>query len=94
MLELLGKGITCLPVHDSFVVPRHLGQELTDAMNKAFANVTGANLAKLKPPSKYKSDFQMTFLPNGELDRQAMFKMHEEAIHNHFVRSRLQAISR
>jgi len=94
MLELLGKGITCLPVHDSFVVPRHQGQELTVAMNKAFASITGANMAKLKPPSNYKSDFQMTFLPNGELDREAMFKMHEEAIHNHFVRSRLQAISR
>jgi len=94
MLELLGKGITCLPVHDSFVVPRHQGQELTDAMNKAFASITGAKMAKLKPPSNYKSDFQMTFLPNGELDREAMFKMHEEAIHNHFVRSRLQAISR
>jgi len=94
MLELLGKGITCLPVHDSFVVPRHQGQELTVAMNKAFASITGANMAKLKPPSNYKSDFQMTFLPNGELDREAMFKMHEEAIHNHFVRSRLQATSR
>ena len=93
MLELLGKGITCLPVHDSFVVPRHRGQELTNAMNKAFTSITGANMAKLKPPSNYKSDFQMTFLPNGELDREAMFKMHEEAIHNHFVRSRLQAIS-
>ena len=94
MLELLGKGITCLPVHDSFVVPRHQGQELTVAMNNAFASITGANVAKLKPPSNYKSDFQMTFLPNGELDREAMFKMHEEAIHNHFVRSRLQPTSR
>lgn len=94
MLDLLDKGITCLPVHDSFIVPRHQGQELADAMNKAFAAVMGVNLAKLKPPSKYKSDFHMTFLPNGELDRQAMFKLHEEAIHNHFVRSRLQAISR
>lgn len=93
MLELLGKGITCLPVHDSFIVPRHQGQELKDAMNKAFASVMGVNLAKLKQPSQYKSDFQMTFMPNGELDRQAMFKMHEEAIHNHFVRSRLNAIS-
>lgn len=94
MLDLLDKGITCLPVHDSFVVPRHQGQELANAMNKAFAAVMGVNLAKLKPPSKYKSDFHMTFLPNGELDRHAMFKLHEEAIHNHFVRSRLQAISR
>ena len=94
MLDLLDKGITCLPVHDSFVVPRHQGQELKDAMNKAFASVMGVNLAKLKPPSNYKSDFQMTFLPNGELDRQAMFKMHEEAIHNHFVRSRSLAIGR
>ena len=94
MLALLDKGITCLPVHDSFIVPRHQGKELKDAMNKAFAIVMGVNLAKLKPPSKYKSDFQMTFLPNGELDREAMIKMHEEAVHNHFVRSRLQVISR
>jgi hypothetical protein len=63
-------------------------------MNKAFARVTGINLAKLKPPSNYKSDCQMTFLANGELDREAMFKMYDEAIHNHFVQSRLQAISR
>jgi hypothetical protein len=94
MLELLDQGITCLPVHDSFIVPRHQGQALVQAMNKAFEEVMGVNSAKLKPPGKYRSDFQMKFLPNGELDREALFKMHEEAIHNWFVSSRLQALQK
>ncbi len=88
MLSLLDKGITCLPVHDSFIVPRIEGKALHEAMGKAFEEVMAGNVAKLKPPSNFKSDFQMTFLPNGELDRGAMFRMHGEAIHNHFVNSR------
>jgi hypothetical protein len=94
MLELLDQGITCLPVHDSFIVPRHQGQALVQAMNKAFEEVMGVNAAKIKPPEKYRSDFPMKFLPNGELDREALFKMHEEAIHNWFVSSRLQTLQK
>jgi hypothetical protein len=94
MLMLLDKEITCLPVHDSFIVPRHLGKELWDAMNTAFGDVMGGSLAKLKPPSNYKSDFKVPFLPNGELDRETMFKMHEDAFHNHFVNSRFKVLSR
>jgi hypothetical protein len=94
MLDLLKQGVTCLPVHDSFIVPRHQGQLLHAAMLKAFTAVMKGNVAKLKPPSNYKSDFLMTFLPNGELDRDAMFRMHADAVHNHFLQSRFQALSR
>ena len=88
MLGLLDKGISCLPVHDSFIVPRHQGKELHDTMGKAFEEIMAGNVAKLKPPSNYNSDFRMTFLPNGELDREALHIMHEQAIHNQFVNSR------
>jgi hypothetical protein len=93
MLDLLKQGVTCLPVHDSFIVPRHQGELLHAAMLKAFTAVMKGNVAKLKPPSNYKSDFLMTFLPNGELDRDAMFRMHADAVHNHFLQSRFQALS-
>jgi hypothetical protein len=88
MLNLLAQGITCLPVHDSFIVPAHQSKELQTAMDEAFAEEMFGHVAKRKKPTKFRSDFHMTFLPNGELDRQAMFEMHDNAIHNKYVQSR------
>lgn len=91
MLSLLEQGITCLPVHDSFIVPAHQWKELQAAMDAAFAEVAFGQVAKRKEPTKFSSDFRMTFLPNGELDRQALFDMHDSAIHNKYVQSRIAA---
>jgi len=49
-------------------------------MDAAFAEVMSGQVAKRKKPTQFSSDFRMTFLPNGELDRQAMFEMHDSAI--------------
>jgi cyclopropane fatty-acyl-phospholipid synthase-like methyltransferase len=88
MLSLLEQGITCLPVHDSFIVPAHQWKELQAAMDSAFADEMFGHVAKRKNPTQFSSDFRMTFLPNGELDRQAMFEMHDSATHNKYVQSR------
>lgn len=88
MLRLLEQGITCLPVHDSFIVPSHHWKELQASMDAAFAEVMFGQVAKRKKPTKFSSDFRMPFLPNGELDRQALFEMHDSAIHNKYVQSR------
>ena len=88
MLRLLEQGITCLPVHDSFIVPSHHWKELQASMDAAFAEVMSGQVAKRKKPTKFSSDFRMPFLPNGELDRQALFEMHDSAIHNKYVQSR------
>ena len=77
-----------MPVHDSFIVPSHQWRELKDAMDKAFSEIISGSVAKLKPPTKFESDFRMEFLPNGELDRDALYKMHGEALHNKYVQSR------
>ena len=88
MLKLIDKGITCLPVHDSFIVSNLQLNELKEAMDKAFSEVISGSVAKLKPPTIFESDFRMEFLPNGDLNRDALYKMHGEALHNKYVQSR------
>jgi hypothetical protein len=41
MLDMLGKGIVALPVHDSFLVMRHYDSELESSMKEAFRAETG-----------------------------------------------------
>jgi hypothetical protein len=94
MLKLIEKKITCLPVHDSFIVSSDQWRELKDAMDKAFSEVISGNVAKLKPPTMFESDFRMEFLQNGELDRDALYKMHGEALHNKYVHSRRVSVDR
>lgn len=87
MLELLKEGITCLPVHDSFIVDRRFINKLQDAMNRGYQTYApGLPKLKFDIPDRY-SEFQMTFREDGELDREAMFAMHESAIHNLYVHS-------
>lgn len=92
MLRLLEQGITCLPVHDSFIVPAHQWKELQAAMDAAFAEEMFGHVAKRKEPTRFATDFKMSFLPNGEVDRQALFEMHDSAIHNKYVQSRRAAL--
>ena len=87
MLDLLEQHIPCLPVHDSFLVPRHQGKELILSMRRAFKAVTGHD-AKLKDMEPFGSDFRLPFLPSGEIDRDALNTMFEQSIHERFVWSR------
>ena len=38
MLEMLGQGVCCLPIHDSFLVPVSKADQLSDAMQGAFSS--------------------------------------------------------
>lgn len=86
MMLLLEQGIPCLPVHDSFIVPRHQANELRKAMDDAFRAIIGKP-SKLKPLEAYRSGFLLPFKPNGEVDNLEMYKMHSESLHNGFVQS-------
>jgi hypothetical protein len=87
MLRLLAKGIPCLPVHDSFIVDRESTQELHQTMDEAYSALMGGS-AKLKPLKRFQSGFQLTLTPAGDVGKEALHKMHQEAVHNHFVTSR------
>jgi len=93
MLALLAQNITCLPVHDSFIVPRHQGRELILAMRDAFSSVLPGFAAKLKDPTDYATDFRLIF-DGDKVDMQAVFAMFEAAHHEIFVKSRRAAIGR
>lgn len=87
ILDLLKDDITCLPVHDSFIVDRRFVSRLEDAMNRGYRKfVPGHPKLKLEKPQQF-SEFQMPFTPDGELNRPAMYAMHESAIHNLYVQS-------
>lgn len=87
MLDLLKEGITCLPVHDSFIVDRRFVNKLQDAMNRGYQTYApGIPKQKFEIPAMY-SEFQMTFRKDGEIDREAMFNLHNSAIHNLYVQS-------
>jgi hypothetical protein len=93
MLALLAQNITCLPVHDSFIVPRHQGRELILAMRAAFSSVLPGFAAKLKDPTDYATDFRLIF-DGDKVDMQAVFAMFEAAHHETFVKSRHAAMGR
>lgn len=50
MLQLLKQGITCLPIHDSFIVQRSAYQPLIDAMNEAYRFFTHSNASMKADP--------------------------------------------
>jgi hypothetical protein len=87
MLKLLEQDITCLPVHDSFIVARQFGNELIAAMREAFSSLLPGYDAKLKEPSDFDTDFRLIF-KDDKVDMPAVFAMFAEAHHEHFVNSR------
>ena len=87
MLSLMERSIPCMPVHDSFLVPRHQVSELISTMKSAFEAVTGHSPA-LKDVEPFASDFRLPFKADGSVDHQAMFSMHSSALHDNFVQSR------
>lgn len=90
MLKLLVMDITCLPVHDSFVVPRHQTKELISAMDEAFAEELSGSTAKLKQPAGFKSDFRLAF-KGEEVDLAAIMAVSRASEHDRYVQSRYEA---
>jgi hypothetical protein len=90
MLTLLKKDIVCLPIHDSFICQIHHAKDLYEAMNAAYVSVLG-NRPKIKQGIRYKSDFQIIFQDNGEVDKEATMKQHNSSIHNTFFLSWVKA---
>jgi hypothetical protein len=92
MQDLLTQGIPCLPVHDSFLVPRHQGAELIRSMNLAFKTLTGHN-PKLKAMESFNTDFRIPFTLGGDVDKDALRGMFQGSIHDQFVDGQLMRIN-
>lgn len=93
ILDLLKDGITCLPVHDSFIVDRRFVSKLQDAMNRGYQSfVPGIPKLKLDNPEQF-SGFQVPII-DGKLDKATMLLIHESAIHNIYLQSWLTRTGR
>jgi len=90
MLTLLKKNIVCLPIHDSFICQIHHAEALYESMMKCYEEVFN-DQPKIKQGIRYKSDFHVIFLENGEVDRQAIMEQHTKSIHNTFFQSWVHA---
>lgn len=86
MLILMEKDIVCLPIHDSFICEIRYAKDLFEAMQQAYTEILNAS-PKIKKGIRYKSDFQIQFKPNGDVDKEATWKQHKDSIHNDFVAS-------
>jgi hypothetical protein len=53
ILKLLDQGITCLPIHDSFIVPRYAENILENEMNEAFQELIGVDARLVKDLSVF-----------------------------------------
>jgi len=93
MIILMRQGVPCLPVHDSFIVPRHQASELIKAMRSAFRAVTGHDPA-LKDVEDYSTDFRLSFNAEGEVDLASLRAEHSTSLHNLFNESRRKAQGR
>ena len=103
MLLLLKQDITCLPVHDSFIVQVFHEKELVHAMNQAYFERFSESIKRKSkflynrgPDGSrlYSIEFPLLFQVNGEVDKLALYKMHEESIHNRYVNSRRSTSSK
>lgn len=92
MLDLITQGICCLPIHDSFIVPRHQAGNLTKSMRDAYIRHTG-EAPLLKELEPYASDFRLRFDNAGEIDHASIFHEHEGAIHNIYCATRRHAMA-
>jgi hypothetical protein len=96
MLALLERDITCLPMHDSSIVQSTERNQLVDVMNKAYKDRFGVEI-DLKSTflfdndasgkRKHSVELPIPFDEHGEVDKEALFKMHRESIHNHYCSS-------
>ena len=86
MIILMEKDIVCLPIHDSFICEIRYAKDLHEAMQQAYTEILNTS-PKIKKGSRYKSDFQLQFKPDGDLDKEATWKQHDNSIHNKFITS-------
>jgi len=86
MLSMLKKNIVCLPIHDSFICCIHNAKDLHQAMITAYKDILNT-IPKIKQGARYKSDFQICFKPNGEVDREKTINQHQDSIHNDYFKS-------
>ena len=102
MLLLLKEDVTCLPVHDSFIVQHSDRAKLIAAMNLAYKERFGVEISH-KAAFLYEVDESqqpiherefafptVAHKPGDEfvhLDRDALFTMHQESIHYQYCRS-------
>jgi hypothetical protein len=91
MLRLMKQGITCLPVHDSFIVPMHQVSQLQTAMTDAYMAIVGKPPA-LKDPQPFDSGFKDLFKGLRAFDPTVVYSVHSQSIHNQFMESRFRAI--
>jgi hypothetical protein len=93
MLILLEQGITCLPIHDSFIVQSEERAKVILAMNRAYKerfdleidlNSTFVFDKDSLGRRKYSVELPIPFDKFGEVDRMALYKMHQESFHNQY----------
>jgi hypothetical protein len=85
MMQLLDQNITCLPIHDSFIVDSMHTQKLVEAMNHAYQQFV-PGLPKFKFESaRVRSEFILPFNAAGNVDLDAMVAMHRNSFHNRYV---------
>lgn len=103
MLGLLEQGITCLPMHDSFIVQATERSKVVAAMNQAYKDRFGVEI-DLKSTflfdsdetgnRKYSVEFPLPFDEGGSVDHETLFKKGRESIHNQYCYSWLVSDSR
>jgi hypothetical protein len=96
MLLLLEQDITCLPMHDSFIVQATERSKVIAAMNQAYKERFGVAI-DLKSTflfdgdeegrRKHSVEFPIPFDATGNVDHQTLFRMHDESIHNQYCNS-------
>ncbi len=102
MLILMEQKITCLPIHDSFIVPYMHKSELVEAMIRVYKEKFGKDVSTKSTflfdldengTPIYQPEFPMPMMKMNlsneiaHLDRNALYKMHEDSIHNSFCNS-------
>jgi hypothetical protein len=96
MLLLLKQDIACLPIHDSFIVQATKRTRVIAAMSQAYKERFGVEI-DLKSTflfdndeageRKHSVEFPIPFDSLGNVDQRALFRLHEDSIHNQYCNS-------
>lgn len=94
MLRLIKQNVTVLPVHDSFIVDfQHqelLHKTMLEVYKEEFSNLVNTKSKYLyhKKYADHQRVHSLPFQPDGIVDREQMFKMMNDSIHNQYVSGR------
>ena len=86
MINLMEKGIVCLPIHDSFICPEYQVGELITTMNQCYRECLGAE-PRLKDPEPFQTDFEPVLYPSGELNLTYMKNQAKKSKSQQFLNS-------